>query len=545
VSTTVDPVEVQRRFADYAHYHKHLRIIHRDTRLTVPFNPNRFQRRLYNRVVAARRENRPFRGVVLKARQRGCSTWTQTFLATEAFTKCGVEALTISHEDDSSKKIHAMLERMYDELPAAIKPTKDQREKGKSLALTHGSAITVRTAGSRQSGRSFALTHLHASELAYWPDAGATLTALRQTMQPTPGTFELIESTANGIVDEGQVFHDEWYGAVEGETEYEAIFEPWYADTGYALPAAEGMSETLTDEEKELQRRFGVTLEQVAWRRWKIGTLKSQGGVRKFRQEFPTTPDEAFLVSGHPFFDPERVEAMPIFPPIRTGGWYGLEQRDVAAMRWFDDPTGATRIWRFAHPDRKYVVAVDVAGGVDSDEAEARGPDEEDDYSVCTVVDRSTLEVVAQWRDRVDIGLVGYVAAKLGRIYAYSGVPALLAVEQTGGYGLVVLDALKRIGYAGPQYHREVFDEKTRKMTRKLGWDTTTATRPKVLEGLVDMLREHPERLKSEWLQREMRRFIKGRRPEAAPGHHDDVVMSTAIALEVAREFPHLAKAAA
>jgi hypothetical protein len=541
-SVVVDPVEVQRRFADYAHYHAHLKIRHRDTRQLVAFKPNRFQRRLYNRMCAARSEGRPFRAICLKARQLGCSTWTQTFFATEAFTKTGIEALTISHEDESSKKLHAMLELMYDNLPSAIQPAKDKREQGKALALTHGSAITVRTAGARESGRSFALTHLHASELAYWPDAATTLTALRQTMQYVPGTFELVESTANGIVDQGQVFHDEWYGAVAGETGYEAIFEPWFEDAAYRMPAPAGM--VLDEEERELERRFGVTSEQLAWRRWKIATLAKIGGVRKFRQEFPSTPDEAFLVSGRPFFDAERVAAMPIATPVKRGRWRGLEHRncDPAKARWLDDPDGNAVIYRLPHPDHKYVVGVDVAGQVETSEAEAFSQiDEAEDYSVITVVDRLSFEVVAQWRDRIDIGLVGYYAAKIGRVYNH----ALMAVEDTGGYGKVVLDTLKRLSYS-PQYHREVYNERGRKVDkRKIGWATTEATRPLILEGLVDMLREHPERLRSEWLQREMRTFIKGRRPEAAPGHHDDVVMSTAIALQVAKEYPQALRVAA
>jgi hypothetical protein len=545
VSTTVDPVEVQRRFADYAHYHKHLRIRDRQTRLVVPFAPNRFQRRLLNRVFAARRENRPFRGICLKSRQVGVSTGVQSFIGTEAFTKRGVNALTIAHEDEASTNLHSMLELMYDELPEALRPPKDAREQGKRLVLSHGSRITVRTAGNRESGRSFALTHLHPSEAAFYPDAETTMLALRQTMQPLPGTFELVESTPNGIVDQGQWFYEEWQAAEAGESIYEPFFFPWYEDPGYTMQPLEGLAESLSDEERELERRYNLSLGQLAWRRWTIANRCGRS-VDKFRQEYPTTAAEAFLVSGRPFFDAQRVAAMPIITPVRVGAWRGLEQRSVEAMRWVDDERGTARIWRFPHPDHRYVVAVDVAGQVESTEADAFADKyDSEDYSVCTVVDRTTREVVAQWRDRVDIGLVGYVAAKLARVYASNSVPAMLVVEQTGGYGKVVLNTLREARWAGPQYHREVFDEKTRKMTRKLGWDTSQTTRPIVLEGLVDMLREHPERLRSEWLQREMRTFIRGRRPEAAPGHHDDVVMSTAIALEVAREFPHLAKAAA
>lgn len=554
-STTLDEAAAAARFRDYAHYHKHLKIIHRDDRVTVPLKLRAAQCHVYNRMVAAEREGRPFRGIVLKARQLGISTLVQSFFAWSVFTKRGAFAITLAHEDPASTNLHRMLSLMYNELPDAMRPPKESDVQGKQLFLKHGSGISVRTAGSRESGRSFAPTLLHASEAAFYPDAERTMLAVRSPMQPKAGTVEVVESTPNGRVGEGEWFFHQVEAARAGDSEYEFFFFPWFDEPAYRMPAGDELRETLSDEETELVRRYRLDLEQLAWRRWNIAN-PCGGDVRKFRQENPSNPDEGFLVSGRPFFDAERVEAMPVLKPIREGYWrlpdnaYIGTYTTATRALWRDAEKPGdlrhARIWRLPHKDHRYAVAVDVAGQVESSEADAFAQvDEAEDYSVVTVVDRTTLEVVCQWRDRVDIGLVGFYAAIIGKVYGGSDAAALLAVEKTGGYGQVVLDTLKKLRYQGAQYHGEVFDEQARRMTRKLGWSTSITTRPKVLEGLVDVLRERPDLLRSEWLQSEMRTFIRGRRPEAAPGHHDDVVMSTAIALEVAREYPHILRSAA
>ena len=61
-----------------------------------------------------------------------------------------------------------------------------------------------------------------------------------------------------------------------------------------------------TKEELELKERHKLDDEQLSWRRWCI--KNNCGGDEKiFRQEYPSNPDEAFIVSGESVFDNEVI----------------------------------------------------------------------------------------------------------------------------------------------------------------------------------------------------------------------------------------------
>lgn len=78
---------------------------------------------------------------------------------------------------------------------------------------------------------------------------------------------------------------------------------PWYWQEEYRKDAPDGF--TLDEEEREYADLYGLTLEQMAWRRNKIAELKD---ATLFKQEYPATAAEAFQMSGHDsFIKPELV----------------------------------------------------------------------------------------------------------------------------------------------------------------------------------------------------------------------------------------------
>ena len=62
----------------------------------------------------------------------------------------------------------------------------------------------------------------------------------------------------------------------------------------------------LTEKEKELQQIYGVTLEQLTWRRWCIQN-NCAGDETQFIQEYPINPQEAFLSTGTCPFDKQQI----------------------------------------------------------------------------------------------------------------------------------------------------------------------------------------------------------------------------------------------
>lgn len=81
-------------------------------------------------------------------------------------------------------------------------------------------------------------------------------------------------------------------------------------------------------------------------------------------------------------------------------------------------------------------------------------------------------------------------------------------------------------------YHRQQEDSITHKYQLKKGFKTTSITRPIIIAGLVEIVRDDTDTLNSPELLRECLSFIKNEqgRAEAEQGKHDDRVMAMAIA---------------
>jgi hypothetical protein len=102
------------------------------------------------------------------------------------------------------------------------------------------------------------------------------------------------------FVDE---FHERWQQAEAGIGDYQAIFIPWYWQTEYSREV--GKDFQLSDEEAEYKRLYGLTDNQIAWRRNKIAELKDP---LLFKQEYPANAEESFQLTGHDsFIKPEDV----------------------------------------------------------------------------------------------------------------------------------------------------------------------------------------------------------------------------------------------
>ena len=134
----------------------------------------------------------------------------------------------------------------------------------------------------------------HNSEVAFWPNAATHAAGVMQAVPRSPNTEIILESTANGM---GDYYHDTWQGALSGESEYQAIFLPWYWQSEYIEKIA-GFEPT--EEEFDLYNQFksnGLTFENLCWRRLKIREFNAKDielGLEKFKQEYPMTAAEAF-----------------------------------------------------------------------------------------------------------------------------------------------------------------------------------------------------------------------------------------------------------
>jgi phage terminase large subunit len=109
---------------------------------------------------------------------------------------------------------------------------------------------------------------------------------------------------------------------------------------------------------------------------------------------------------------------------------------------------------------------------------------------------------------------------------------ALLGIE--ANFSTYPVMKLQELGYPN-QYTRERDDTYTGQLRKSYGFRTDRQTRPRAIAGLVEVFSAHPRWFRDRELLGEMLTFVynEDHRPEAMMGHHDDMVMSAAIAYAV------------
>lgn len=488
----------------------------------VPLRFKPAQAELYSILREEHEKGKPVRVVILKGRQMGCSTMIEgVFFADSATTELA-STLIMAHEEDATKHLFQMNKLFYDELPTALKPmrkssnaqelvfenpTADEKEKKQRPGLR--SRIRCQTAGSGGVGRSFTFRNVHGSECAFWPRFNETHTAVMAAVPKEADTCVIYETTANGLNE----FKDFWDAAAAGENDFRAVFLAWYKDPDYRRPVEPGTE--WTEYEQELMERVGLSPEQLAWRRYVIRN-DCAGDEAKFRQEYPTFPEEAFITTGRPYFDNERVMifAGTAPEPEHIGFFEFDEGPDGKPVnpRWVEDHrNGFVRIWESPEKGRPYVLGADTAG------------DGTDRFTIHGIDNNSGLQICEYENPVSEILFVRQLWC-LGEWYNW----ALIAMEVN--YGSYAEIMLEQWGY--PRlYRRQRFDEIKKSYVDALGFRTDSRTRQLILANLRTVVRENIECFRSRWTLEQMLRFRYDRdgKPQAVTGEHDDLVMAAAI----------------
>lgn len=506
-------------------YCESLLVIRNKKQELVPLRFNEAQSNLYAVIWQQAALGKPIRIIILKGRQEGISTVTEALMFQDTVTRPNVKTLIVAHDSGATGNLFKMNKLFYDCLPRRMQPmrknsnakelvfenpTREPKEKAKRPGLR--SSIRCQTAGSGSVGRSDTLTNVHISEYAFWPkDKKELLLGIMQTVPNDPSTMVVIESTANGY----DHFKELWDGAENGTNEWIPVFLPWYLEKGYRMAVPPGTE--WAEEEQQLQRDFGLDEEQLQWRRWCI-RANCGGSVEEFRQEYPNTPAEAFLLSGTPFFDNQALAVQQMHAPEpAVTGWFTYdapEEQGEKPRNWQFTPAadGAVRIWKEPEKGVPYVLGGDTAG-------------DGSDCFTAHVLDNRTGEQVAELQQRQSEILYARQVYCLGRYYN----TALAAIEVN--FGTYPVRKLEEWNYP-KLYQRERFDTYTNAMVKAFGWHTTTASRPQMLAELHTVMAESPQVIKSRWTLGEMIVFVydMNRKPQAAEGQHDDLVIAAAIA---------------
>lgn len=256
---------------------------------------NRAQRYIHERLEEQYKKTGMVRAVILKGRQQGCSTYIEARYYHKVTHRKGVRAFILTHEDDATKNLFEMAERFYENSNQILRPHLGVSNAKELQFDLLDSGYRVGTAHTKGKGRSQTVQYFHGSEVAYWPNAEEHAKGIMQAIPDVPDTEIVLESTAWGL---SNYFHQRWKQAESGQSEYIAIFVPWFWQEEYTKPVPKGF--VRTDEESALAEKYGLTDGQLQWRRWKIVDLSSGGadGEAAFKQEYPCNAAEAFQTTG-------------------------------------------------------------------------------------------------------------------------------------------------------------------------------------------------------------------------------------------------------
>ena len=457
--------------------------------------------------------NKPSRFIVLKARQLGISTLTEAIITGLTMFTPNSNAVIMAHQADSASSIFNMTKLYISELPVMMQP-KQKYSNAKEIVFDDDknglkSSIRVMVASDATRGSTYKLAHL--SEVAFWEHPEEALLALNQAVPMTDDSLIVIESTANGF----NHFYNLWQDAVNGRNDYTPIFFPWYVDPNYSRKY-DGF--TLTSYENDIKDKFNLSLDQLQWRRWCIAN-NCGGDEVKFRQEYPITPEEAFITSGASVFDTELIleHMKTLKEPLKRGYFnYDYDGLHITNIRWVDDNSGYIKIYQ--EPHGTSVIGGDTAG-------------DGEDFFVAQVLDADG-HLCATLHHKFDEDLYVKQVYCLGAYYH-----SLIAIESN--FSTFPNRELQRLKYPN-LYVREKYDQIRADVQERFGFRTTSVTRPIIIAQLVEIVRTNIEWVTDRETLQEMLSFVKlNGKPQASEGAHDDLVMALAIAYEALKQIPH------
>jgi hypothetical protein len=260
-----------------------------------PFIFNRAQKYIHSKLEAQRGGTGMVRALILKGRQQGVSSYVGGRFFHRVTHQRGCQAFILTHLQDATDNLFKMAKRYYDHCPVWIKPDITLSNVKELRFGGIDSGYKVGTAENKSIGRSATIQLFHGSEAAFWSHADEHASGIFQAVPTLSGTEIILESTANGV---GNFFHQQWQMAEAGISDYKAVFVPWYWQEEYRSEVPEDF--VLSPEEIELVEHYGLTHDQLAWRRMKILNLSVSGvdGLKVFKQEYPNTSVEAFQLTG-------------------------------------------------------------------------------------------------------------------------------------------------------------------------------------------------------------------------------------------------------
>lgn len=463
--------------------------------------------------------------LVLKGRQQGFTSVITAYQLACTLIRKNFTGFTLADTSDNVRAIFQDKAKfIYNNLPDIVKPTEKYNSKTEMFFEKLNSSWRINVA-TEQVGRSRTINFFHGSEAAFWKCLiSSTQSSLGEAL--TKSSIQILESTANGFNEFKELWDSgewnncfyEWWKTSEYRNDFESIdIKQQFLNN---IKTKQDWIWTRLKWLKELKQ---LDDEQLYWYYNKYNNYLNRDLIK---QEYPCTPEEAFLNSGNCVFEAEKLTYRKIqleeeykTNPYKQGffdfKWNNEETKDFiinSSIRFVENPQGMIKIYETSKRCKYYVLGGDTAG-------------DGSDYNTGTCLDNTTGKRVATLRTQANADIYTWQMYCLGVYYNQ----ALTSIEIN--FNTFPVLELKRLKYPH-QYIREEYDNISKKMQQKFGWKTDRNTRPLLISTEQAVIRDHIENLTDLIMVSECLSFIydENMRPDAMEGKHDDLLFSDMIA---------------
>ena len=469
--------------------------------------------------------------IALKYRQAGVSTVTAAWISKKlAFAKKikPEKILIIANKLDTSQEMANKIRAFMTQWPSWVGiDFSTEKDSQKHYKLNNGCEVKA-VATSKDALRGFTPTILIFDEAAFI-DADSDFWAACMASLSTGGKV-IVVSTPNGY---DPIYYEIYDQALRNMNDFKISEMYWFRDPRYTkdlyLVKTKDIIHYLLNKEEynpddiisweniPFEKRDYVELKSIMDTGYKPCSAWFEGMVKKLKYDKRKVSQELecnFLGSGDNVFDSNLLQK------VRENYIREPQNKMMGNALW---------IWKEPVIGHKYVMGVDVSRG------------DSEDFSSFQIIDFDTREQVAEFVGKLPPDTMADVCYKWANMYS-----CFVVIDITGGMGVSTARKMQEIGY------KDLYVDGV-DTANKWKWDPKAAEkipginfnnkRVQIIAAFEEAMR-HEFKIYSNRLFNEMNTFVYiNGRPDHQKGHHDDLIMSIAMATYVAESsFANLTK---
>jgi len=459
--------------------------------------------------------------IALKYRQAGVSTVTAAWASKKiAFANKNKpeKVLIIANKLDTAVEFANKIRGFLGQWPSWVGiDFTPEKNAARHFKMSNGCEVKA-VATSKDALRGYTPTTLIFDEAAYI-DADEDFWAACMASLSTGGKVIVI-STPNGY---DRIYYEIYDQALRGMNTFKVTEMYWYRDPRYTkdlfLIKTDDMIHYLLNKEEYTEDDIiDLSDKSPRDRDFKLIRKLMDGGykpcsswfeamVKKLKYDKRKVSQELecnFLGSGDNVFDSNLLHS------IKENMLCEPQAKMIGNSLW---------IWKEPEIGHKYIMGVDVSRG------------DSEDFSSFEIVDFDTREQVAEYVGKIPPDTLAEIAYKWANMYS-----CFVVIDITGGMGVNTSRKMQELGYKNLYIdgvdHGNMwkYDPKAQDKIPGLNFNNK---RVQIIAELEEQLR-HGFKIYSNRLMNEMNTFIYlNGRPDHQKGHHDDLIMSLAMAIYV------------